>query len=223
MIDIVFKRKDFERLYIPIHKIDKQDDPRRHFPVLQKYNEFKGRFGDHIPPEMIIPYVIFVFDKNSPFVKTYTDIIQRRVYAALYSGYEYISSGSFGEKVEDFIRGRDAKVNRMIVRYCTLQSDEDWTALVSYQQAFVAETEKLININKRVAGEKKASQTALKTTIDNVEKLRGHIETLKKKILTTDEDRLLTETLYEFGQANELGITPEHYAKLRADSRGQQI
>ena len=212
-----FRELDYAPMFLRLDKHEFGEDITREFPILASYKVFFKKMEPELPRDNVIMYIGFCFDKGSPFIKKYNDIIERRFWAALQAGFQFWGEDSsrFHPLVEDMLRGMNDKVNHMIIQYLLLQGDEDFVTFVAYNEALKSQLTKLINVD----ADKQTDDKLVKTITENVQTLRGEISKLRMAMFFTNEDRLLNASLYDFMVAKSLGLSPESYAEKKKVSR----
>lgn len=198
--DFGFNVFDFGKLFLPIHKVE--SDYKKHFPILNKYEEFQQDVG--VDFDTLIKYIVLAFDINSPIRHAYKDMYEQRVKAAQIAGFKVNKKGKFETEVEQILLCENSKTNRMIIRYVTMMNSEDYATFVAYSEALRKQQEKIL------AGD--VDQEKTKDMIANINTLKTSIKELKEILLGESED--LQRTLYEFVDSTVLGISPEEVASL---------
>jgi hypothetical protein len=124
-----FRDSDYVSLRYPAHKL--VADTTDKFPELKLYTEFK-ELRDAVHKDTNISYItlfkwiVFMYDKNSPFLKYYSDYEKRNFEAALEAGFVTKSNGKLNKSYMDVVIGESkyrGEINRAILRYCRIQSD----------------------------------------------------------------------------------------------------
>ena len=197
-----FRATDFKSLMFNVYDLPEETNIIKRFPILNKIKIFKKDLGALIPINWVLTYIFITFDRRSP-LHSITDLMERRHNGALLAHFTYQKDGKFNTEVEAMLYGKNPDVNKMIIRFCVLQGEDDYTAMIGYQEAIRRETQKLLD-----------DKEVLSTVITNINKLRNEIETIRAKLLTTNEDALLKKDLYNFSEAEGLGLSPEAYAKM---------
>jgi hypothetical protein len=198
--DFGFNLFDFGKLFIPVHKEDK--DYKTKFPVLNKYSEFAADVP--VDFDTLIKYIVLAFDINSPVRYTYNDMYEQRVKAAQIAGFKVSKGGKFAKEVEDILMCENPSVNRMIIRYVAMMNNEDYATFVAFSEALRKQQEKIL------AGD--VDQEKTKEMIANISTLKNSIKELKELLIGDSND--LQRTLYEFVESNILGILPEEVATI---------
>lgn len=210
-----FKDIDYKDMIFPLQRHVEGEDVFTEFPVFSQYKVFFAKLDPHLRLENVMRYISFCFDKGSPFVKRYNDVIERRFWAAVVAGFPLIQGNeNFYPEVEDMIRGKNKTVNNMIIQYILLMGDEDYTTFVAYNEALKSQLGKMLNLD--VDGD---TTKDVKTIAANVKELRGQISELRKEMFMGAEDKLLTASLYDFMESKSLGLSPEAYAMKKKISQ----
>lgn len=188
---------DFRRLTLKIHGVD--IDLIKTYPILKEY-EF-----DKLTTNVneTIRYIVYAFDRNSP-LHSLPDVLERRSVAAVMAGFTRTASGNFTKEVEDMIKCQNKQINTLIIRYCIMQASDDYTTLVTFEEALRNQNEKLLD--GKVDSEK------TKDMISNVDTLREKIKDIKRSLMSNNLDAFLERSLYDFSESARLSLRPEDYA-----------
>ena len=118
MID--FKSSDFDRMMIPIHKKVPERDVFDWMPTLKNWGEWwNAKF--RIKKATIIEYVIYVYDRYSPFRNKFPDIVERKLQVAKYLGFTVDDEGQFSPDYQKIMRNDHPDLVQMIIRYVRQQ------------------------------------------------------------------------------------------------------
>jgi len=191
---------DFKRLTLKIHGLD--IDVLSTYPILTEYgfNTFKD-----LPINETTKYIVYAFDRNSP-LHSIPDVIERRVQAAVLAGFQRTKSGNFDSIVESMIKSQNKQANNLILKYCIMQGSDDYSTLVTFEEALRNQNEKLL--------EGKVDTEKTKDIINNVDVLRQKIKDIKQSLMSHNFDNFLERSLYDFSESGRLNLSPEDYAKL---------
>lgn len=179
------------------------------FPELRLYDAFKQKLtveglSQGIDKNNIIKYIVYVYDKNSPYRIKYKDITQRKVRAVIDAGFE-LQGNKFPEHIEDVLQGRNHKVCDMIIAFLKLHCD------INYQHLVMLET----------MYDKKMKEVLLGGGNEKVKELndiKTSLETTQKELLTHDQDKGLVISLYKSIISDKLEMAPEDIAlKIKKD------
>lgn len=199
-----YRDSDFANLFLKVYQVPFETDLFKRFPILNAYSVFKADIGN-LEREKVLRYIIYAFDKNSP-LNTISDILERRVEAALLAGFKP-KKNKFEPEVEAMIKSVNNIINSMIIQYCIMQGEEDYTTLVSFQEALRSQLEILLN-----PGE----DDDVSKIIKNVKELRTQINELRQNLLINNVDTFLTMSLNDFSEAEKLELSPEYFAEKYA-------
>jgi len=211
---------DFDGLLLNVYNHPLGTNLQGVFPILTKYPEFMVQMHSQFKRERVLRYVIYAFDRNSPLTAI-TDILERRVEAATLAGFEPNSVGIFTPAIDKMIRSLNPLVNHMVIRYCMLMGDIDYSVMVTYEDALVKELDRLINFGvtktpKVHEGEDKVDAAdgneKKKELIDNISKLRASINELRAEFFAKNVDYFLSRSLMEFSESKKVDLSPEFYA-----------
>jgi hypothetical protein len=215
-----FIDKDFEKLYFNVNTIPKQQDALRFFPKLAKYDEFKAKI-DPLVFTIVFKYIVYVYDINSPFVEKFKDLTERKIQAALCAGFTVNQSGLFLPAVDEMMKGKNTKINRMIIRYIRLLGEPEFALLVVTMEAYYSKLELLMRMDYTSTGGNMDEKTIFDT-----EKIKGiihghakdmqiEIKRITGSLLQRDDNIYLKKDLYMVSDEEadkKLRITPERIA-----------
>jgi hypothetical protein len=200
--------RDFEGLLLNVQRHDLGTDLFKVFPILTKYDEFQAKVAG-LKKELILRYIVLAFDRNSPVVAI-NDILERRVEAAHLAGFVPNKNNEFALGIETMIRSLNPLVNHMVIRYCMLLGDTDYTVMVTYEDSLLKELDRLINYE----ADQKTDPTneKKKEIITNISTLREGVNMLKDEFLAKNVDFFLSRSLSEFTESKRIDMSPEAYA-----------
>ena len=120
------KDLDFSRMRYAIGKESVLDA----HPELKKYKEFASA------DDKVLRYVIYCYDKYSPFHRVAAGDINKRKRLAMEKAGMLLSKINNDEQIQEIINGENMLVNIMIVRYIRLQSDAKFAILMAKQENY---------------------------------------------------------------------------------------
>lgn len=173
------------------------------FPVLDLYPEFKDRLRSGLELDLVLRYIMILYQERSP-LWSIDDFNRRKVYASIFAPFPKKDS-QITEPYKDIIAGRDKTVNRMIIRFCRMQRNADFTKLVVYENALYHDLELMNDAETETSIRQK-----LIANIDNLTKV---VDDLTASILAGDQTRFLIEDLLDEIELGTLDIKPEDVAK----------
>src|SRR5690606_14145634 len=93
--------------------------------------------------EFVMKFLILVYTPSSPFVKTYVDLPTRKTKALNYLGVD--TNFELSPSLKDMASLRHAGVSARWLTFVRIQSNEDWTFLVTCQERYVRQIEEFTN------------------------------------------------------------------------------
>lgn len=194
-----FLDTDFDGLMFNIHRADPSVDYRDIFPELRMFPEFSAPIDPKLDRQTILRYVIYAYDKNSPFRSKYKDLLARKVNAMLFAGYDMVD-GKFPSHIEDVLECRNFKTNEMILGYCKLHYSISYRHLVLCE-AMYQNKEREVMLN----------QTSIKMTELNA--VRDAYEKAQNEFLQGENSKGVIKSLYASINRERLALAPEDIAK----------
>jgi hypothetical protein len=207
-----FKKSDFDNLLFRVNEVPAKVSVLSHFEKLGEHHEFNLELdGFEKDRSNIIKYIVYVYDRNSPFLRI-EDIVKRKVQAALKAGFRAKIKNNrrqFKTEVDYMLKGYNQNVNKMIVRYCRMQKSKKYMILVAMEEGFWGSLDRALTrgTNDSQDDIKKRQQILFEE-----EKNANKIERLTLELLNEDNNRNLMDTLYEVvdeENKRKLRITPE--------------
>lgn len=201
MID--FRDSDFDKLHIPVHLARGENTD-----IVKKFKlSIYPEFAESVPEKYklstnkVLRYIVYMYDKYSPLHKM-TEIMGKKFAAADLAGFVR-KSGKFGANVERMMLCDIPSINKMIVRYCRLQKDSDWSVRVAYEDSLYSQLEAIRNSQEG---------KDVKDIIANTDTLRDKISTLDKILLEGDDNENLKFDIYDTIENETLELKPEDIA-----------
>ena len=171
-----------------------------------------GSFGVGVSRDLVIRWVMAVYQPESPLVKDFSDYKVRRYQAGLVVGFPVGSDGLFEEGYMRIVSGLNSKVNRLVVDFCRMLRDDDYTELRIYQ-------DKLYEMFRQLSGGSEVKDD--KVLLSNIEEIKRRIGLLRKKFFVGDDEARL---LGEFTAVMDNGyIDMSREAIVRRIERGEDI
>lgn len=203
-----FRSDDFKNLLFPVHTLTMSMNLFDVFPALLDYEEFTKRLPPEIPINKVFKYIVFVYDKKSPFYNQIDDLIQRKKEAAKEVDFLLTEDGEFHKTVLEVLNCENKKVNAMILRYCRIQGKE-FTNIVASNEAFYQINLKLLSNDKDSADAKEKASLDEQAT-----KMANRLNEKVREFLSQETAVGLEKDLWILAEeeAANLKITPEDYA-----------
>ena len=201
--------KEFDELMFPVNLLQDTDDPFKKFSSLRKYKEFTTDCG--IPFVNVIKYIGIMYDAHTPLFTLITNLTRRKIEAAIMAGFVIGKDDKFEKSVDEMLRCINPITNAMILRYCRIQKNVDWSDLVVFEES--REKQKLALLSGEGGDDK------TKDLIANIEKLGLQIAKLTMVILNRDNNKNLVDFMYDEIEEEQLLIRPELVAQAMKEGR----
>lgn len=197
-----YHKDDFKKLLIPSYSLQKADEVGEKCVLLKKYDIFFFPLLELDRAE-IIKFISFCYDEHSPFVRDYEDPRRRKVEAANFIGFDKDEHGAFEIKYSGVFLGINENVNKMIIQYCRLQRNTEFSKLVIFEEAYYQELLLLKDSSK---------DNKTKDVRTNINNFAQDIKNAKQALLMGDENqRLMVELLREV-EFEQIELSPEEIA-----------
>ncbi len=194
-----FHDKEFSlMMYNPI-RVPEDSSVLKYYKELNKVKEFRLDPGEGINNDMLMIYVLCMYDKNSPYRKKYADVLKRKIEVAHDVGFITIEGGNFEPPVEDFLRGKNRIVNRKIVEYVRLHRNFKYAYLVSVESSYY-------NLMVEILGGETKNMSKAK-------ELQGELEDNLLEILNQDNNSFLKDEILRYIEEERLALRPEDIAR----------
>jgi hypothetical protein len=203
-----FRSQDFKEILFPVHTLTMSMNLFETYPNLYDFDEFMEVLPPEIPIAKVFKYIVYVYDKKSPFYTQIDDLIDRKKQAALEVDFKLTEDGEFTEEVKAVLNCKNKRVNAMILRYCRIQGKE-FTNIVASNEAFYQLNLKLLS-NHPDDGDSK-SKAALDNDVTNMAK---RLSEKARDFLSQETAKGLEEDLWILAEdeAANINISPEDHA-----------
>lgn len=198
-LDDNFSEKEFERMMFNPMEVPPQKHITNHFHKLRKITEFNRQLGP-IQKNKVIRYIMFLYDKNSPFRTKFQDILKRKVEAAKGAGWETVEGGVFERAVEEILRGHNPLVNDMAVAFIRLHRNFKYSYLVSLEESFY-----------RMMLEIMSGTTS---NVDKMKNTQAELEDTMIELTAEDNNPALKDNLLRYVEKERLNLRPEDIARI---------
>jgi uncharacterized protein YbcC (UPF0753/DUF2309 family) len=204
---IEFDDKEFDDLMYPVHLLSDKDDTFKKFPIFQKYKEFTT--DCKLPLNKVLKYIAFMYDSKTPFF-TINNLTRRKIEAAILAGFKIGKDDKFDAVTDSMIKCVNPITNAMILRYCRMQKNTDWTQLVVFEESYNKQLEKMVSDDTE-------NSEKTKDLINNVNTLKKDIVSLTMVLLNGDVNKSLMDFMYDEIEEEQLLIRPELIAQAMKD------
>lgn len=194
-----FVDKEFSQMmYSPVRVID-GESLLKFYKELGKNRTFRLDPGEGINNDMIMQYILCMYDKNSPYRKKYSDVLKRKIEVAHDVGFVDIGGGIFEPPIEDMLKGRNIIVNRKIVEYVRLHRNFKYAFLVSIEASYYTIMQDIMGGATKQIGDARNIQAELEDTL--------------MEILNQDNNPYLKDEILRYMEDERLQLRPEDIAK----------
>jgi len=210
---VEFKPKDFDGLLYKVHALKQSMGIFDAYPDLLSHKEFRLKVPSSLPINKVFSYIVYVYDKKSPYVTLIDDLRERKIQAALDCGFRTTHQRGFSESVIKMLNCEHDNINEMIIRYLRLQG-KDITGLAVDQEAYYQINLQIIKgIDKDDEDKNKTAKS--KAELSKVAgEMRGRLEIAARDFLEGEVAKTLHESLWDLAEneAEHIKLTPEDYA-----------
>jgi hypothetical protein len=201
-----FNIKQYSQMMYNPTCVPEKTDILKFFKDLSRVKEFKQSAGDKLDNNMIMQYILLMYDKNSPYRKKYSDVLKRKIEVAHDVQFETESGGVFVSVVEDFLRGNNVIVNKKIVQYVMLHRSYKYSYQVSVEASYAA-----LMLEIQGGETKNFSKLAV---------LRDELEENLLELLNQDGNPYLKGEILRYLEDDRLQLRPEDIAKKAQEAKG---
>jgi hypothetical protein len=210
-----FKSQDFKEILFPVHNLKKGMDLFKAFPTLNKYEEFtKAKLPATLPLVKVFKYIVFTYDKKSPYYTQIDEQRERKIEAIKAAGFLPNHKNGFSDAVRGVLSCENQIVNAMIIRYCRLQGKE-FTNLIASQEAYYQNNLQLISNIKSDDDDAIKFSTDKAKLDEQITKQGDRLNEKARAFLAQEEMSGLYDDLWEIAEeeAQNIKLTPEDYAE----------
>ena len=189
-------------LYNPA-KVPEGESVFKIFPDLKKHQPFKTPPGEKLDNDLVMLFIFCMYDKSTPYRSKYPDVLKRKIEIAHDVGFTLDEKGNFEDPVEDFLKGKNEKVNRKIVEFVRIHRSFKYSYLVTIEASYY-------NIMLDVMG-------GATKRIPDLRSIQEELETTMAELLTEDDNPYIKDAVLRYMEEERLQLRPEDIAlKLSA-------
>jgi hypothetical protein len=201
----LFHPKEFQQMMYNPERVPEGTSVLQFYKELGKIKEFKASAGEAIDDNKVMLYILCMYDKNSPYRKKFTDVLKRKIEVAHDTGFQTIEGGNFEPPVEDFLKGRNEKVNKKIVAYVRMHRNYKFAYLVTIDESY-------FNLMLEILGGKT-------NKISDAKEVQGELEETLLEILNEDTNPYLRDEILRYMENERLSLRPEDIAKAMQEGK----
>ena len=168
---------------------------RKRFPLLFKWDEFQHIETDRYHVDRVLKYMVALYDKRSPLLRSERHIGKRKDLAAQIADFPRKTNGSYHDTYKRIMMGEENAIQRMAVRLIIHQRDLKYSQYVqkceTYYQLFT------LDLNNKIQGLETAKD--ITAVLREKDKIQDQMDGLIEQIdLLYDEIFLGDKTLSYF-------------------------
>jgi len=126
------KKERFGRLRFRIDQLKPGDNIDQMFPALCDNPEFRAYTGYN--REILIKYIVFLYDPNSALVDEFEALQNRKDAAATEAGYERAKNGDWPKVTKEIMELKNEQGRAMILRFLKTIHNHVWTEMCLLEQ-----------------------------------------------------------------------------------------
>lgn len=168
------------------------------FKELKKYKIFKKSPGPELDNNLVLLYIMCMYDKSTPYRGKYTDVLKRKIEIAHDVGFQMDEKGIFADPVEDMLKGNNKIVNDKVVEFVRIHRSFKYTYLVTIEASYY-------NVMLEV----------MEGATKRIPDLRGIQEELEEtmaQLLTEDDNPYIRDAVLRYIEEDRLQLRPEDIA-----------
>lgn len=211
---VIFKPVDFQDMLYPVHNLKKDVDLISQFPKLNEFEEFQHKPSPEIPLDKLFKYIVYTYDKKSPYVTQIEDLVERKLEAIQAAGFKPNHNKGFSPIINRLLNCEIDYVNKMIIRYCRFQG-KDFPNIMASQEAFHQINLQLLS-NIKNDDDDPVAMAKKKADLDKAaDEFNDRLNEKARKFLVGDTSQGLNDDLWSTAEdeANNIKITPEDYSQ----------
>ena len=184
-------------------RVPEGTDILKFYRDLGRIREFKANPGEGLNNNKVMLYILCMYDFHSPYRLKYNDVLKRKIEVAHDVGFTVEEGGIYEPVVEDFLKGKNAIVNKKIVQFVMLHRSYKYAYQISVETAY-------FNLMLDVqSGETKS--------ITKLGELRDELESNLTELLNQDNNPYLRDEILRYMENERLQLRPEDIAKKLQD------
>jgi hypothetical protein len=194
-----FHQKEYSQMRFDPTRVPEGTDVLKFYKDLGRIKEFRANPGESLDNNKVMQYIMLMYDMHSPYRMKYNDVLKRKIEVAHDCQFEVQAGGVFESVVEDFLKGKNAIVNKKIVQYVILHRSYKFAYQISMETAY-------FNLMLEIqSGETK--------NISKLSDMRDELESNLTEMLNQDTNYFLRDEILKYMEEDRLQLRPEDIAK----------
>lgn len=203
MLDI--DPSEYKALRFNVHELGPTHSVLNKFERLNIIPEFHYKHPK-VKTNELLKYIIYVYDKNSPFRVRIKEIDKRKVYAALEAGL-IKDIQDIPKHVTEILNNKIVQINQMIVEYVRQFHEHKFAYLIGLEHLYYSQMKVIMD-----GGGDSVKTKEFQTT----EKL---LDQVVSDILAGERDAEIKKDLHEIVVFKKIELRPEDIAKMLLENR----
>jgi hypothetical protein len=205
-LDAEIDPSEFKTMPYDPTSVPRDQDIVSFFPKLKAIREMNIKLNKVFERNQVITYIMFVYDKNSPYRRRIKDAEKRKQVCAVIAGFDITGAG-FGEPAQAMMLNLVPEINIMIVEYVRHLREHKFSYLISLEHLYHQEMKKIFE------GEK--------VKIEDLEKIEKKLDEISQELLGDDKDAEIRKDLFNIEYYRQVLLRPEAIAQLL--NKGQRF
>lgn len=174
------------------------------YPELKQHKIFKKSAGPEINNDLVMMYIMAMYDKATPYRGKYSDVLKRKIEIAHDVGFTMDEKGAFEDPIENMLKGLNSIINKKIVEFVRMQRSFKYTYLVTIETSYY-------NVMLEVM------EGATKR-IPDLRSIQEELEETMSQLLVEDNNPYLKDAVLRYMEEERLELRPEDIALKSANN-----
>jgi hypothetical protein len=205
MINYQFKDLEFRNMKFSPSRIHEGKSVFDVYPELKEYPEFLASCGRELDNNLVMLYIFCMYDKGTPYLIKYPDVIKRKIEIAGDLGFKKSDKGVFDDPVDKMLKGKNSRVQRKIVTFIRMMNDYEWAYHITLAENYYNLTHSILS--------------GKNTNINNLQKMKEQLEVSLAKMTNRDDTKQLESDVLKYIEEDRLKIRAEDFAEMLADGK----
>lgn len=195
-----FNNIEFRGMMFNPSKVSETDSVFKIFPDLSKYKIFRASPGPEINNNLVMLFIMCMYDKATPYRGKFSDVLKRKIEIANDVGFKVDDHGEFETPIEQMLKGQNEVVNGKIVEYVRMHRNFKYTYLVTIEASYYA---LMLDVMSDATAKR----------INDLRNIQEELEATAMDLVNEDNNPHLKDTVLRYVEEIRLGLRPEDIAK----------
>ena len=197
-----FVDKEFAGMMYSPARVPEGESLFKIYPDLKKYKIFTKSPGPELNNDMVMIWILCMYDKSTPYRGKFRDVLRRKAEIAHDVGFESQPSGIFEDPVEDFMRGNNKIVNEKVVEFVRMHRSFKYAYLVGIENSYYNLLLEVMNGNTK--------------RIPDLRGVQEELEETMLQLLNEDDNPYIKDAVLRYVEEERLMLRPEDIARKKA-------